>query len=175
MSSIQIEKIVIPCDITQVEFSRGTPRVNAKYYNPRDFQDVAHIATAENLDAIDDNGNRLFTLMAISRYCENLIRSGETSRQVLYKHFLKADLCYKNPLTGDNLLNIAILSNNFTAIDNLLLLKCPKNVKNDRGFSAEDFVSFDSCHKTIKFIFKKYSTDSVEQAAEVKIIANELP
>lgn len=140
-------------------------RVNPKYYNLKDFKDVMYISTVENLDAVDDNGFPVISPMTFSRYCEHLIRSGVNTRKGLYPYIKKADLAYCSPATGDNLLNIAILSGNFTAVDALLLFKCPQDIKNDSGFSSADFVSFDSCSKTVKGIFKKYSDLNVKLAS----------
>lgn len=126
------------------------PVANPKYYDPEDFKDVAFIKdlTEEELAKAETS--------AIARYCEQLIRSGVNTPYILEKYLGKADLNYVDK-NNNNLLVIAILSNNFTPIDILLKLKCPRDVKNiSHGFSAEDLSSFPSCHRTIRKIFEKY-------------------
>lgn len=121
---------------------------NPKYYNPLDFEDVTSLKEDE-LEKSDP--------MVISKYCESLIRSRVNSPTILEKWLSKANLDYVDS-NNNNLLVIAILSNNFKPIDILLKLGCPRNVKNNsHGYSADDLSGFPSCHKTVKEIFKKYT------------------
>ena len=143
------------------------PIVNPKYYDPEYFKDVAYIKdlTEEELAKAESS--------AISRYCEHLIRSGVNSPYILEKYLGRADLNYVDK-NNNNLLVIAILSNNLKPIDILLKLKCPRDVKNtSHGFSAEDLSSFPSCHRTIREIFKKYPV--VVEDEEITQVSPQVP
>lgn len=125
------------------------PKVNTSHYSEEDFLDVSYIKDLTN-EALEKEDKK-----KIAKYCESLIRSAENSGFVLKKFISKADMSY-TCASGDNLLNIAILSGNFKPIEVLLEHKCPRNVPNTRGYTAEGFVALTSCHKTVKAIFKKF-------------------
>lgn len=139
--------------VPQANANAPRPKANTLYFVKEDFKDVENIAsmTHEELENASKSD--------IAKYCEYLIRSAENSSFILKKFISKADLTYVNASTGDNLLNIAILSGNFKPIDVLLEHKCPRDVANNRGYTAEAFVALNSCHKTVKAIFKKYPLD----------------
>lgn len=126
------------------------PKANTSHYSEKDFFDVSYIKDLTNEELEKEDKKK------IAKYCESLIRSAENSGFVLKKFISKADMSY-TCASGDNLLNIAILSGNFKPIEILLEHKCPRDIPNKRGYTAEGFVALTSCHKTVKSIFKKFT------------------